>query len=87
MNVLVIGGSGFLGSHTADALTEAGYNVIIFDIVKSPYLQKNGTITRIIPILHINLSCRPADATVAFKLCESRHTPRCLSEQCAPECR
>ena len=41
MNVLVIGGSGFLGSHTADALTEAGYNVKIFDIIKSPYLQKN----------------------------------------------
>ncbi|UCH72439.1 MAG: NAD(P)-dependent oxidoreductase [Thermoplasmatales archaeon] len=41
MNVLVIGGSGFLGSHTADALTEAGHNVKIFDIVKSPYIQKN----------------------------------------------
>ena len=40
MNVLVIGGSGFLGSHTADVLTEEGYNVKIFDIVDSPYLQK-----------------------------------------------
>ena len=41
MKVLVVGGSGFLGSHTADALTEAGYNVKIFDIAKSPYLQKD----------------------------------------------
>ena len=41
MNVLVVGGSGFLGSHTADALTEAGYKVKIFDIIKSPYLQKD----------------------------------------------
>ena len=30
--VVVIGGSGFLGSHLADALTEEGYAVSIFDI-------------------------------------------------------
>lgn len=41
MNVLVIGGSGFIGSHTADALTRNGYNVRIFDIKKSPYIQKD----------------------------------------------
>jgi UDP-glucose 4-epimerase len=29
--VLVIGGSGFLGSHVADALTESGYSVSILD--------------------------------------------------------
>lgn len=40
MKAIVFGGSGFLGSHVADALTEAGYDVIIFDIKKSPYLQK-----------------------------------------------
>lgn len=38
-NVLVTGGSGFIGSHVADLLTERGYNVRIFDIEKSPYLQ------------------------------------------------
>lgn len=37
---IVFGGSGFLGSHTADQLTEAGYQVTIFDIRESPYLQK-----------------------------------------------
>ena len=29
--VLVIGGSGFVGSHTADALSEKGHIVTIFD--------------------------------------------------------
>ena len=29
--VLVVGGSGFLGSHVADELTEKGYEVTIFD--------------------------------------------------------
>lgn len=38
-NVLVTGGSGFLGSHVADALTEAGYMVTIFDREQSPYLK------------------------------------------------
>lgn len=40
MKTVVIGGSGFLGSHTADALTEAGHDVTIFDLKKSPYLQR-----------------------------------------------
>jgi UDP-glucose 4-epimerase len=40
MNSLVFGGSGFLGSHTADALAERGYKVKIFDIENSPYLKE-----------------------------------------------
>jgi UDP-glucose 4-epimerase len=40
MKAIVFGGSGFLGSHVADALTSAGYETIVFDIKKSPYLQK-----------------------------------------------
>lgn len=39
--VIVFGGSGFLGSHVADALANAGYKVRIYDLKKSPYLQKN----------------------------------------------
>lgn len=38
--VAVFGGSGFLGSHVADALTEAGHIVTIYDRIKSPYLKK-----------------------------------------------
>lgn len=37
--VIVYGGSGFLGSHVADALSDAGYQVVVFDRVPSPYLQ------------------------------------------------
>ncbi len=35
--VTVIGGSGFLGSHVADQLSEAGYRVRIYDRVESPW--------------------------------------------------
>jgi len=38
MKAIVFGGSGFIGSHVADRLTEAGYEVIIFDLKPSPYL-------------------------------------------------
>ena len=36
---VVIGGSGFLGSHVADQLTESGYKVTIFDRISSPWLR------------------------------------------------
>ncbi len=39
MKILVTGGSGFLGSHVADALSDHGHAVAIFDIQKSPYLR------------------------------------------------
>ena len=39
--IVVIGGSGFMGSHTADELTKKGFDVTIFDHIKSPWLQKN----------------------------------------------
>ncbi|MFC1621038.1 NAD-dependent epimerase/dehydratase family protein [Candidatus Omnitrophota bacterium] len=35
--VIVFGGSGFLGSHVADVLTGAGFDVAIFDRAGSPY--------------------------------------------------
>jgi UDP-glucose 4-epimerase len=41
MNILITGGSGFLGSHVADALSDAGHRVIIFDIHESPYLRSD----------------------------------------------
>jgi len=37
--VVVIGGSGFMGSHTADELSRQGYQVTIFDRVESPWLR------------------------------------------------
>lgn len=41
MKAIVFGGAGFLGSHVADALTEAKYEVTIFDHKMSPYMQKS----------------------------------------------
>ncbi len=38
MKAIVFGGSGFIGSHVADCLTEAGYEVAIFDLKPSSYL-------------------------------------------------
>jgi UDP-glucose 4-epimerase len=37
--VVVFGGSGFLGGHVADMLTDAGYRVLIFDTMQSGYLR------------------------------------------------
>lgn len=39
MKAVVFGGSGFMGSHVADALTAAGHSVTIFDIKPSPFLR------------------------------------------------
>ena len=38
MKAIVFGGSGFVGSHVADALASAGHEVTIFDRRTSPYL-------------------------------------------------
>ncbi len=40
MKILVCGGSGFLGSHVADYLTDTGHEVIVFDLKESPFLKK-----------------------------------------------
>ena len=42
-NAIVFGGSGFLGSHVADNLSEHGYNVTLFDIQSSPYIRPDQT--------------------------------------------
>jgi UDP-glucose 4-epimerase len=39
--VVVIGGSGFLGSHTADVLSERGYAVTVYDMEASPWLRSD----------------------------------------------
>lgn len=41
MRAVVFGGAGFLGSFVADALTAAGYQTVIYDLISSPYLQSN----------------------------------------------
>lgn len=39
MKIVVFGGAGFLGSHVADALTEAGHHVTIYDLREFEYLK------------------------------------------------
>ncbi|MDP4528989.1 NAD-dependent epimerase/dehydratase family protein [Alkalimonas delamerensis] len=41
MKVLVTGAAGFIGSHVADALTNAGHEVTLFDMRPSPYRTDN----------------------------------------------
>ena len=41
MRACVIGGSGFLGSHVCDQLSDAGYAVAILDRVASPWLRSD----------------------------------------------
>ena len=40
MRVLVIGGSGFLGSHSCDILVKNNHKVIIYDKIDSPWKNK-----------------------------------------------
>jgi len=37
---VVVGGSGFIGSHVADSLTNKGYKVVIYDKTESKWLQE-----------------------------------------------
>ena len=39
--VVVIGGSGFIGSHVADKLSEKGFEVFIFDLLPSEWIRQD----------------------------------------------
>ena len=41
LKAIVFGGSGFVGSHLADALSDEGHQVRIFDLLPSPYLRSD----------------------------------------------
>lgn len=68
MNVVVFGGSGFLGSHVADVLTERGHTVTIFDITSSPYLrpEQKMIVGDILDSTQVNTVVKGADYVYNF---------------------
>jgi UDP-glucose 4-epimerase len=46
LKVIVFGGSGFLGSHVCDKLSDYGHKVTIFDLQDSPYKKVNQIMVR-----------------------------------------
>jgi len=68
MRIIVFGGSGFLGSHVADALTFAGHDVVIFDIRESPYLLPEQTmlVGDILDAESVEKAVRGCDAVYNF---------------------
>ena len=68
MRAIVFGGSGFLGSHVADVLTNSGYEVSIFDLQPSAFLQDRQTmiIGDILDSHQVKESCQNQDFVYNF---------------------
>jgi UDP-glucose 4-epimerase len=62
--VLVCGGTGFLGSHVTDALTEAGYSVRIYDRLPSAHLR-DGQEMIVGDMLDLDALCKAARGCTA----------------------
>ncbi len=65
---VVFGGSGFLGSHVADALTDSGFRVIIFDCKQSKYLQSGQEmhIGNILDMEQVSFAVKDVDVVYHF---------------------
>lgn len=68
MKAVVIGGSGFLGSHVADALTKNNYNVTIFDVNPSKFIQDGQKMLcgDILDEEEVAKACKGADVVYNF---------------------
>jgi UDP-glucose 4-epimerase len=66
--VVVVGGSGFVGSHVADRLSEVGYQVTIFDRDESAWLRSDQTMVTgdILDGEKLNLTIAGATAVYNF---------------------
>lgn len=82
MKVVVTGGGGFLGSHVADALSDAGHEVVIFDRQSSPYLRPDQRLVIGDVLKPAEVEAILADADVVYHMAaladinEARHRPR-----------
>ena len=68
--ILLTGSAGFLGSHVADALEKAGYEVVLFDSIKSKF--KSNTQKEVIGNI-----LKPNDIDKAIKGCDAVFHCRC----------
>lgn len=68
MKACVFGGSGFLGSHVCDVLTENGYDVIIFDARPSEFLHENQEmiVGSILDVEKVNEAVKGCDVVYNF---------------------
>jgi UDP-glucose 4-epimerase len=66
--IIVFGGSGFIGSHVADALSDKGYDVTVFDSRKSPYIRggQKMIVGDILDESLVNESLKGADIVMNF---------------------
>lgn len=68
MRVVVFGGRGFLGSHVADALSETGHAVTVFDVKDSPYLRpdQTGIVGDILDTEQVTVAVKGCDVVYNF---------------------
>lgn len=81
MKVVVFGGSGFLGSHVADKLQQAGYKVVIFDVKDSKWRREGQELIvgDILNYEQVLSAVKGADAVFNFAgiadIDEAKHLP------------
>lgn len=68
MKIVLFGGSGFLGSHVSDKLSDAGHDVTLVDIRKSPWLRadQHMVIGNVLDENLVNSVIKDADAVFNF---------------------
>lgn len=68
LTVTVVGGSGFLGSHVADQLSEAGHHVRIYDRVDSPWRRPDQQmiVGDLLDVAQLNKAVAGSDAVYNF---------------------
>jgi len=78
---VIIGGSGFMGSHTADELSRRGFNVTIYDQYESPWMSEGQemVVGDILDIERVSAVCKGAKYLYHFAgiadIDESRTSP------------